>query len=77
MAQPKPQGVPGARILLSPKEVSLITGISVAQLELWRAKGEGGPRFCKIGRLVKYTRADLYAWLAEHGINVRLEMEAA
>lgn len=65
--------VPSSRVLLSPKEVHLLTGISVAQLELWRIKGNGGPRHHKIGRLVKYARADLRAWLADHGILVNLE----
>jgi predicted DNA-binding transcriptional regulator AlpA len=69
--------VPHSRVLLSPKEVHLLTGISVAQLELWRLKGNGGPRFSKIGRLVKYARTDVRAWLAEHGINVLLDVEAA
>ncbi len=76
MQQSPHHEVPNARVLLSPKEVSLITGISVAQLELWRIKGNGGPRFQKIGRLVKYARSDINAWVRAHGFAAGIEVEA-
>ena len=53
--------VPKERVLLSPKEVHYLTGISIPQLEVWRRE-VGGPKFCRIGRLVKYWRDDLIAF---------------
>ena len=38
-------------------------GISKATLYSWRARG-AGPRFTKIGRLVRYRSSDVEAWLA-------------
>lgn len=52
------------RALLSPKEVHALTGISIAQLEVWRARREGPP-FFKIGRMVKYERSALLSWVAQ------------
>lgn len=37
-------------------------GISVSTLEKWRVAGIG-PRFLKLGRLVRYSRRDLEQWL--------------
>lgn len=56
--------VPDGRQYLSPKEVSVFAGISIAQLEVWRREG-GGPKFSRIGRFIKYRRADLEAFFAE------------
>lgn len=33
-------------------------GLSPATLTTWRCRG-GGPRFCRMGRAVRYRRADL------------------
>ncbi len=50
------------RQYLSPKEVHELTGISIAQLEVWRRRGDG-PKFIRIGKLVKYRRDLLEAFL--------------
>lgn len=42
--------------------------VSPQLLELLRVEG-GGPRYVKLGRLVRYRRATLDAWLAEHERN--------
>jgi excisionase family DNA binding protein len=39
--------------------------ISKQKLEIARHRG-GGPAFCKIGRIVRYRKSDLDAYLAEH-----------
>ncbi len=39
-----------------------ITGLSNAYFERSRWEG-GGPRFLKIGRLVRYRKADVLAWI--------------
>jgi len=38
-------------------------GLSAATLEKFRCSG-GGPKFLKLGRAVRYDRADLDDWLA-------------
>jgi|CXWK01.1.fsa_nt_gi predicted DNA-binding transcriptional regulator AlpA len=54
--------IPEARFYLSPDEVSILTGISKSQLEVWRRRGDG-PKFIRIGKLVKYRRDLLEAFL--------------
>lgn len=66
---PKPEVPSPARILLNTKEVAAMTGISKPQLDLWRVQGKG-PRYLKIGRLVRYARDDLMAWLDAHRVNI-------
>jgi predicted DNA-binding transcriptional regulator AlpA len=48
--------------LLTTKEVSEITAISVSALEQWRLKGIG-PRFVKIGRMARYKLSDIQNYL--------------
>ena len=43
-------------------------GVSRQLLELMRVDG-GGPRYAKLGRLVRYRRTTLDAWLAERERN--------
>jgi excisionase family DNA binding protein len=40
-----------------------LTGISKSTLEKWRLHGGGIP-FIKAGRLIKYSRADIFDWMA-------------
>jgi predicted DNA-binding transcriptional regulator AlpA len=42
-------------------------GITRKQLESWRSLG-CGPAYCKVGRLVRYSVADLDAWMAERRV---------
>lgn len=49
--------------LLDTRAAAEALGISVACLEAWRMKGRG-PRFRKVGRLVKYADIDLEDFLA-------------
>lgn len=49
----------------SPEEVAEEFGIPVGTVYAWRYKGTG-PRGYKIGRHVRYKRADLDAWLEAH-----------
>ena len=51
--------------LLSTRDVSEITGLKEVHLRQLRLNG-GGPRFVKIGRLVKYKPADVRAWIDSH-----------
>ena len=50
--------------LLTTREVAGYLRLAVTTLEHWRLDGRG-PAFCKIGRQVRYCRADVDRWLAE------------
>lgn len=40
--------------------------MSVSPRSLWTMRHEGrGPRFCRVGKQVRYRVADLHSWLAE------------
>ena len=49
--------------LLTTGEAARALGVSVSCLEAWRIKGRG-PRFRKVGRLVKYADIDLEEFLS-------------
>lgn len=51
------------RELLSAVDVSNELQIPTATLSTWRTRG-GGPAFVKLGRAVRYRRADLEAWIS-------------
>ena len=48
--------------LLSRKEVEARFGISRRFLEISASRGNG-PRFIRVGRLVRYRAADIAAWI--------------
>jgi len=48
--------------LWSPRDVSALLGISTGTLRSWRERGEG-PQWLRVGKLVKYDRSDVEAWL--------------
>ena len=50
--------------LLHEQEAARFLAISFRTLQTWRVRG-GGPRFCKIGRAVRYRRRDLIDWVEE------------
>ena len=47
---------------LDTRQAAELTGISTVTLERWRVDG-GGPPYVKLGRLVKYRRVDLDAFM--------------
>ena len=47
--------------LLDTKEAAALYGLSQMTLRKWRCLGEG-PRFVRIGRAVRYRKADLDAY---------------
>jgi excisionase family DNA binding protein len=49
--------------LMTEQEVSKRLNVSVASLRRWRLLGRG-PRFLKVGSLVRYQAEELDAWLA-------------
>lgn len=50
--------------LLSGEEVAAYLGVPRPTLHQWRYRGEG-PRSIKVGRHVRYRKADIEAWLDE------------
>jgi excisionase family DNA binding protein len=50
--------------LLTTEEAAAYLGIKPRSLEVWRCVGRYGIPFIKVGRLVKYRKADLDAFLA-------------
>jgi len=53
--------------LIDEKRLCADLGISSVTATKWRAKA-AGPPFIKVGRLVRYRRADVEAWLASRTI---------
>lgn len=51
--------------ILTTGDVSAITKVPIKTLAGWRHVGGVGPRSFKLGNLVRYTRSDVEAWLAE------------
>jgi hypothetical protein len=46
---------------LNESEAADFLGFSIRTLQAWRWRG-GGPKFCKIGRSVRYPRRELVAF---------------
>jgi predicted DNA-binding transcriptional regulator AlpA len=56
--------------LIDEKQLCAELGISSVTATKWRAKA-AGPPFIKVGRLVRYRRADVDAWLASRTVGRR------
>jgi excisionase family DNA binding protein len=50
-------------------------GVKPHTLEVWRSSGRYAVPFVRVGRLIKYRRSDLDAWLASRTVNA--EQKAA
>ena len=48
--------------MIGPKVLARMIDVPLGTLEFWRQTGQG-PRYFKIGRLVKYRVEDVDAWL--------------
>jgi excisionase family DNA binding protein len=49
--------------LLTPPEAAAYIGVTENTLSVWRCTGRYKIPFIKVGRLVRYRRSDLDAWL--------------
>jgi len=49
--------------VLTPEQAAEYLGIAKQTLAVWRSKGRYGLRFTKVGRRVRYRKADLDAFL--------------
>ena len=50
---------------LTTKQAAKALALSVSTLEGWRPRGTG-PAWVRIGTAIRYSRADLNAWVAAH-----------
>jgi predicted DNA-binding transcriptional regulator AlpA len=48
--------------LLDEKELSRLFRVSIGTLRFWRTIGRG-PRYRKVGQLVRYAPSDVHKWL--------------
>jgi excisionase family DNA binding protein len=51
--------------LLTRREAALYLGLAEKTLAMWKSTGRYGLAYVKIGRLVKYRRVDLDAFISE------------
>lgn len=52
-----------SRELLDQKQAAFILQVTPGTLSVWRSSGRYSIPFIKVGRLVRYRRADLENWL--------------
>jgi predicted DNA-binding transcriptional regulator AlpA len=53
---------------ISESELARQANISTAVLRMWRRQGKG-PRYVKLGRLVRYLNRDVDVWLNQHAVD--------
>lgn len=54
--------------LIDQRAMSRMIGITTKTAETWRTRGFG-PKFVKIGSLVKYRKSDISAWVDRRTVN--------
>lgn len=54
--------------LVAPDEVAAYLGISPDTMKDYRQQGRG-PRYTRVGKLVRYRLADVDEWLARHTVD--------
>jgi predicted DNA-binding transcriptional regulator AlpA len=62
--------------LLNPAEAGDYLGFTEGWLAKLRMRG-GGPKWFRLGRKVRYTRADLDAWISAHRVSNTAEKSQA
>ena len=56
--------------LITETQAAEIVALSVKTLQAWRVRGIG-PAYVKAGKAVRYSRADLLAWIGAHTVSPR------
>ena len=59
--------------LLNDQDAARVIGVTAQTLSVWRCTGRYDLPFLKIGRLVRYRRADLEAWLESRVVRAGTE----
>lgn len=62
--------------LLDEKQLSRLFRVSIGTLRFWRAIGRG-PRYRKVGQLVRYAPSDVHDWLSRRPTGGEAATEAA
>jgi excisionase family DNA binding protein len=64
--------LPDPRELLTNEQAAAVLGVSPHTLNVWRSCGRYSLPFLRIGKLIRYRRADLDAWMdsRRHGAEV-------
>lgn len=52
--------------LLSDAEAAKMIGVSASWMRKMRMRGGCGPRFIRMGRMIRYSREDLEQWVKTH-----------
>jgi hypothetical protein len=60
---------------LNENQAADFLGVSVRTLQAWRVRG-GGPKFCKLGRAVRYQRRELISFQETHTVGSTTEADA-
>lgn len=55
--------------LLTPQEAAEILGVSTGTLDVWRSTGRYSLPFVRVGKLIRYNRDDLYAFISRRTKN--------
>ncbi len=51
--------------LLTPEQAAQLLGVEITTLAVWRCTRRHNLPFVRVGRLVRYDREDLRAWIEE------------
>jgi predicted DNA-binding transcriptional regulator AlpA len=62
--------------LIDEKELSRLLRVSIGTLRFWRTLGRG-PRYRKVGQLVRYAPSEVQEWLDRRPSGGETETEAA
>ncbi len=57
--------ITSSRDLLDEQQAAIVIDVTPGTLSVWRSTGRYKLPFIKVGRKVRYRRADLEAWLEE------------
>lgn len=61
---------------LDPDKAGLYVGVSKATLRAWKRKGIG-PAYFRAGKLIRYRRSDLDAWIDRHKVTTENDTRRA
>jgi len=61
-------------LALTESEASRQIGVSISGLRKWRKNGQG-PRYIKLGRLIRYRSSEIQSWLAAHTVSPAEQQE--
>lgn len=65
--------------LLTPEQVAEQLGVEVSTLAVWRCQGDscvdrrGGPKFIRIGGLIRYRSSDVEFYISQRTVNPKAE----